>query len=418
MPSNQDSTQRISTRPDPASLSAELASKEAELARARDEFAILAGRLGHDMRGLLRQITGFAQALQERPGEREPNERRWLERIETVGSRADALVADLVTLSRVNVSQPDLRTLDLPCLVQDCVHEALAQEAGRQIQWEIDVSAAGPVEGDRMLLRVAFTHLLANAVKFTRLRAEARIAVWSRADPHTWAVEVRDNGVGFDPAYAHRLFTVFERLHGPAEFEGNGIGLATVKAVADKHDGAVNVIGTPDVGVTVTFSWPRDALARRGGSTAISGQVPAANIPGARSLRLLLVDDEPLVLGTLRTIIERDGHEVVSAASAAAGLQVLDAGGRKFDAILSDWLMRGMQGPTFARAAKQRVPGLPVFLLTGQRPAADGSYARPDHVDAVLPKPLRFAELRRALDRLTNSTEGDTKCPGQKTGGS
>lgn len=420
MPLNLDSTQRITTRLDAeaGSIAAELARTQADLARARDEFVTLAGRLGHDVRGLLRHIIEFAQALQQRPGEREPSEQRWLGRIETVGKRADALVADLVTLSRISVSQPDLRALDLLGLIRDCVHDALAPEIGRHIQWEIDVSATGTVGGDRALLRVALTHLLANAVKFTRPRDGARISVRSRADLGTWTVEVRDNGVGFDAEYAHRLFTVFERLHGPAEFEGNGIGLATVKAVADKHGGAVNVIGALDVGVTVTFSWPRDVVARRGAITASSGQVLAPDTSGGRSLRLLLVDDEPLVLGTLRTMIERDGHEVVTAASAAAGLQVLDAGGRKFDAVLSDWLMPGMQGPVFARAVKQRLPAVPVFLLTGQRPAADGSHARPDHVDAVLPKPLRFAELRRVLDGLTKSTKGDTKCPGQQTGGS
>ena len=73
--------------------------------------------------------------------------------------------------------------------------------------------------------------------------------------------------------------------------------------------------------------------------------------------------------------------------------------------------------PVWLGSAK-RLPAVPVFLLTGQRPAADGSHARPDHVDAVLPKPLRFAELRRVLDGLTKSTKGDTKCPGQQTGGS
>ena len=417
MAPEQDSTQRTST-PDPGSLLAELARTQAELARARDEFFTLAGRLGHDMRGLLQHVIGFAQALQERPGEREPNEQHWLQRIETVGKRADALVADLVTLSRISVCQPDLRTLDLPGLVGECVHEASAPERGREIQWEIDVGAVDPVQGDRTMLRVAFSHLLANAVKFTRSRAGARIAVRLKPASDTWALEVRDNGVGFDPAYAHRLFTVFERLHGPAEFGGNGLGLATVKAVAERHGGAVNAIGAPGVGVTVTFSWPRDALALRGGSKGSSAQVPAADVPGDRSLRLLLVDDEPLVLGTLRTMIERNGHEVVSAASAAAGLQVLDAGGRRFDAVITDWLMPGMQGPIFARAVKQRLPELPVFLLTGQRPAADGSYATPEHVDGVLPKPLRYAELRRMLDTLKGSTEGDTQCPGQRTGGS
>jgi CheY-like chemotaxis protein len=404
MPLEQERTS-LKNDTDPTQLRAEIARMQEELAGVRAEFSVLAGRLGHDLHGLLRNMLKFAQALQLHAGRRDPREQRWLGRIEATARQADALVGELVTLSRVRVAELDRRTIDLPSLVRDCVQELSAATLGRHIDWVLEIDPGASVQGDRTLLRLALAHMLANAVKFTRSRACARICVQLQVQPQAWCVAVSDNGAGFDPAYAHRLFSPFERLHGPAEFEGNGVGLATVKAVADKHGGSVHAIGAPDQGATFTLRWPRSA-----GVASTLGAPPAQAVAAlespARRLRLLVVDDEPLVLGTLRTMIEREGHEVVCAPAAVAGLQTLDDGSALFDAVLSDWLMPGMPGPEFARAVRRKLPRIPVFLLTGQRPAVDGSYAVPEGVRGVLAKPVRIADLRRLLGSVAARAQG------------
>jgi CheY-like chemotaxis protein len=392
MPFDQDSTS-LPNGSGSARSGAEFTEIQDELACARAEFSALAGRLGHDLHGLLRNIIGFAQALHQRGPERNAGEQRWLQRIETTARQADTLVADLVTLSRVTVAELEPRTVDLLSLVGDCVQDLSPAAHGRGIQWVVEIDPAARVRADASLLRLALGHLMGNAVKFTRWRPDPRICVRLEEQPDGWRIVVSDNGAGFDPAYAHRLFLPLERLHGAAEFEGNGLGLATVKAVADKHGGGVHASGGPDQGATITFSWPRRG---EGGDAATA----RAALSAQAALRVLLVDDEPLVLGALRAMIEREGHEVVAAPGPAAGLDTLDALGKPFDAVLSDWLMPDMEGPMFARAVKDKLPRVPVFLLTGQRPAVDGSYAVPDHVDGVLPKPLRIADLRRILRRL------------------
>jgi chemotaxis family two-component system sensor kinase Cph1 len=130
------------------------------------------------------------------------------------------------------------------------------EASGRVVRWRIDALPA--VTGDPALLRIVLVNLLANALKFTRPRREAEIAVTSgRGAGGEHVVSVRDNGVGFDMAYAGRLFDVFQRLHRVEEFEGVGIGLANVRRVITRHGGRVWAEAKPNEGATFSFSLPR-----------------------------------------------------------------------------------------------------------------------------------------------------------------
>jgi light-regulated signal transduction histidine kinase (bacteriophytochrome) len=146
-------------------------------------------------------------------------------------------------------------TVDLAALVRDVQKEVLADAQGRHIEWKIH--ELPPVKGDPALLRVVLSNLLANAVKFTRERERAVIEIGARrgASGKTEAF-VRDNGAGFDMRYVDKLFGVFQRLHRSEEFEGTGIGLATVRRIIARHDGTVRAEGTLGQGASFYFSLP------------------------------------------------------------------------------------------------------------------------------------------------------------------
>jgi light-regulated signal transduction histidine kinase (bacteriophytochrome) len=143
----------------------------------------------------------------------------------------------------------------LASLVRE-VRDALADEArGRDVAWR--VNGLPEVMGDPAMLRVVVTNLLSNALKYSRTRSRTEIEVgWRRGDDGQALVWVRDNGVGFDMQYAGKLFGVFQRLHRAAEFEGTGIGLATVRRIVHRHGGRAWAEGALDVGATVYVSLP------------------------------------------------------------------------------------------------------------------------------------------------------------------
>ena len=132
----------------------------------------------------------------------------------------------------------------------------MAQELeGRAVEWR--VNELPQVEGDRGSLQQVMTNLISNAVKYSRGRELAVIEVWAKERPGEWVVSVRDNGAGFNPEHAQKLFGVFQRLHSEAEFEGTGIGLATVRRVVARHGGQVSAQGQQDKGATFSFTLPR-----------------------------------------------------------------------------------------------------------------------------------------------------------------
>jgi CheY-like chemotaxis protein len=283
------------------------------------------------------------------------------------------------------------------------MHEVLPAVEGRAVEWSVEPARWPTLVADPALLQAALGQLLANAAKFTRGRAPAQIRIQLEETPSEWRIAVGDNGAGFDPAYADRLFTPFERLHTASEFEGNGIGLAIVKLVAQRHGGRVEAEGHPGEGARVAFTLrrPSGPVRESAPHDGEASALPPAG--GARALRVLLADDEALVLGTLQGMLERLGCEVTVASGGPAALQLLErhaACGPAFDLVISDWLMPHVTGPQLARAARQMFPDARVVLLTGQRPQVDGSYPTPASVDEVLGKPVRSGSLREVLSRV------------------
>ncbi|MGE0158754.1 MAG: PAS domain S-box protein [Gemmatimonadales bacterium] len=229
------------------------ASVERALKAANKELEAFTYSVSHDLRAPIRQIDGFSQLLAEHSGASlDDKGRHYLRRIQEGAQSMGRLVDDLLNLARIG--QEDFRPVlvSLESLVSDVVGGMEAEIGTRHVDWKL-----GPlprVVGDPGLLRIALTNLLSNALKYTRPRERAVIEV-ALDGPDT--IMVRDNGVGFDPKYADKLFGVFQRLHRAEEFEGQGVGLAIVQRIVHKHGGEIWADASPEAGAAFYVSLPR-----------------------------------------------------------------------------------------------------------------------------------------------------------------
>ena len=193
----------------------------------------------HDLRAPLRHISGFSKILSEEYGPSlAPEAQHHLQRIQEGVLRMGMLVDDLLNLARVGRRDLSLRVAGLTPMVDELITELEREYEGREIQWKIGELPF--VECDPGLMKQVFQNLLSNAIKFTRPRPQAVIEVGHKKDENGFPVVfVRDNGVGFSMKYAEKLFGVFQRLHRIEDFEGTGVGLATVQRIIQKHGGRV-----------------------------------------------------------------------------------------------------------------------------------------------------------------------------------
>jgi PAS domain S-box-containing protein len=254
-----DFTARKAAEDEVARLNEELeqrvADRTAELDGANKELEAFAYSVSHDLRAPLRHISGFSTLLAERAGDQlDDKSRHYVEIISTSVRQMGILIDDLLQFSRTGRAELTIGPVDMQATLDE-VLEPLRREAdGRDVEWSI--GELPPVVADGALLRQVWANLVGNAVKYTRGRSPARIEIGAGGANGEFVFYVRDNGVGFDMQYAHKLFGVFQRLHSDAEFEGTGIGLANVKRIVTKLGGAVWAEGEPGQGATFYFSLP------------------------------------------------------------------------------------------------------------------------------------------------------------------
>ena len=234
-------------------LAAARAELVADLEQKNRDLETFSYAVSHDLRAPLRRIEGFGRALQEsQAGRLDETGLRYLERIrESTGHMAE-LIDDMLHLAHVTRLELRRHAVDLSQLAQGLLDQMRAAEPARGA--ELAVRPGVEAEGDGRLLRIALENLLGNAWKFSAGRDPARIEfgmVRRHGEP---AYFVRDNGVGFDPAYGERLFRPFQRLHGAGEFPGTGIGLATVQRIVHRHGGRAWADGAPGQGATFWFT--------------------------------------------------------------------------------------------------------------------------------------------------------------------
>lgn len=237
----------------------------ADLTASQEEFL---RAVSHDLRAPLRHITSYSPLVRELiddaaaglPTEPRDEAQGFLNTMDQAARRMGRMLDGLLALSRVGRAPLDIAAIDLDAVVRE-VQSALSPQAqGRPVEWTVAVQGV-PMHGDAAWVRQLLQELVGNALKFTSRHTEAhdpaRIGIHARALPGGgMALQVKDNGVGFDPARAGVLFGVFQRLHREGDFEGVGAGLATARAIALRHGAKVDITAVPGVGCTVTVDWP------------------------------------------------------------------------------------------------------------------------------------------------------------------
>ncbi|MBA3393325.1 MAG: PAS domain S-box protein [Deltaproteobacteria bacterium] len=232
---------------------AQLADVNAQLAENNHELEAFSYSVSHDLRAPLRAIDGFSKRVMTSAVDKlDESERDQLQRVRAAAQRMSQLIDDLLNLSRLNRVRVAVKRVDVSALARGVVEELHRSTPDRVV--DVQVAEAMQASADPRLLKIAFENLLGNAWKFTRTRSAPRIEVSCTERDGRTVFFVRDNGVGFDLKYAEKLFFPFQRLHSEREFEGTGIGLATVQRIIRRHGGAIWAESEPDRGATFYFS--------------------------------------------------------------------------------------------------------------------------------------------------------------------
>jgi signal transduction histidine kinase len=236
-----------------------------------EELDAFIGAVSHDLRTPIRHVQGFLTLLRRKvsgeqvSGEQvsgEPvsgdrwsaDERRLLDMIGGASTRLQQMVDELLKLARVSQKALVFQGVDLTAVMQDAWSSLAPEVQGRDLNWVLD--ALPVVQGDPELLRLAFENVLGNALKYTAKQGAASIRVWATSTDEGWVVAVQDDGAGFDPAQASRLFGAFQRLHSDREFAGIGMGLANVRRICARHGAAVWAESQVGQGATFFVRFP------------------------------------------------------------------------------------------------------------------------------------------------------------------
>jgi PAS domain S-box-containing protein len=225
--------------------------RTAELDAANRELEAFSYSVSHDLRAPLRQIDGFLRLLSKeipQPGEKAAH---YIDTITSAAQRMSQLIEDLLAFSRIGRAELKKRDVDLSALARLVAKELATGAPERRVEWRIAEGLAA--HADPGLMRVVLENLLGNAWKYSRRRPQATIEF---ARTPAGEFKVRDDGAGFDPKFAKSLFQPFRRLHAAQEFEGSGVGLATVRRILERHGGSVRAEGAVEAGATFYFTLP------------------------------------------------------------------------------------------------------------------------------------------------------------------
>lgn len=266
-------------------LERRVAERTRQLEVANKELESFAYAVSHDLRAPLRSLSGFSQILRDSaPAGLDEQSRHYLQRIHESSQRMSGLIEDLLGLSRISRSEMKMRPVDLSQVAAEAAGAVRERQPGREVRLHIEPGIQ--VHGDARLLRIAMENLLSNAWKYSAQQPQPEVTVGMQMHPASEADQrqqdapgmtpdvhpdsgasthspmeeagpvyfVRDNGVGFDMAYAEKLFVPFQRLHPPAEFPGSGIGLVTVQRIVAKHGGRIWAHAEPGRGATFYFT--------------------------------------------------------------------------------------------------------------------------------------------------------------------
>lgn len=233
----------------------ERAELTSQLQRSNRELESFSYSVSHDLRAPFRHIVGYTQLLRDREQSLTDKSLHYLDSINEAAASAGQLVDDLLSFSQLGRTALSVSPVDMHKVVQEIVRTVAPDTHGRQVEWRIQSLPA--TNGDAALLRQALYNLVDNALKYSRDRAPAIIEIRGEQLASECVYTVRDNGVGFDMAYAHKLFGVFQRLHRMEDFAGTGIGLALTRRIIERHGGWIEARGVIEKGAEFRFGIPR-----------------------------------------------------------------------------------------------------------------------------------------------------------------
>lgn len=241
-------------------LERRVAERTAQLAAANNELEAFSYSVSHDLRAPLRHINGFAGTLiEEHSAQLNPDAQLQLARIQESTQKMSRMINDLLNLARLDRQSIVQQITPLNLVVENVRRDLESETAGRNIDWRI--GSLSSVDCDPGLIQQVFANLLSNAVKYTRRREKAVIEIGQSQAEGQLILFVRDNGAGFNAKYTNKLFGAFQRLHNEQEFEGTGVGLATVQRIIRKHGGRIWAEAEVDKGATFYFTLGEAAVA-------------------------------------------------------------------------------------------------------------------------------------------------------------
>jgi light-regulated signal transduction histidine kinase (bacteriophytochrome) len=227
-----------------------------ELLELNTELEAFSYSVSHDLRAPLRHLIAYAKLLEEQLKPHLDNDsQHYLNALYKAASNMGELVDDLLQFSRVGRNEMNRSRVAMNAIVRDVIDTFKTDIGERQIEWLVDNLPS--VYADSGLMRLVWTNLIGNAIKYTSTRAIAKIHIRCADEGNNWNFTIEDNGVGFDMAYLDKLFGVFQRLHSKDEFEGTGIGLANVRRIVLRHGGTVSAYGELDHGARFSFTLPK-----------------------------------------------------------------------------------------------------------------------------------------------------------------
>ncbi|HEY7641386.1 MAG TPA: ATP-binding protein [Steroidobacteraceae bacterium] len=269
---HQEIAERTRIGGEMARLNMVLEQRNEDLTAANSDLEAFSHSVSHDLRMPLRHIQAYVSMIEESAlSKLSPDEQRRLQGVREAAQRMSQLIDDLLAFSRIGRTAMRKAPVDLNALVQAVIAELQPELKTRKVEWTLQQLPY--ISGDRALLHQVFLNLLANAVKYTRTRAEARIQVFAVEQDDEIIVGVKDNGVGFDPAYSDKLFGVFQRLHSATDFEGTGVGLANVRRIVQRHGGRTWAESALNEGATFYFSLPAPGKAESDMAAPLASKV-------------------------------------------------------------------------------------------------------------------------------------------------
>ena len=231
--------------------------RTAQLEKANKELEAFSYSVSHDLRAPLRAISGFSTILKEDySGQLDKEANRITDKIISNAKMMGQLIDDLISFSQIERKEIKHHTVDMKKLAESCLAELLQQEP--ENKYRLQIHPLPPCYGDESLIKQVWVNLLGNALKYSSKKSDPFIEIGSQEGPGMHRYFIRDNGVGFDMQYAHKLFGVFQRLHNQVEFEGTGVGLALAKRIINHHHGDIWAEGSPGKGATFYFSLPEN----------------------------------------------------------------------------------------------------------------------------------------------------------------